>query len=164
MSRCLTDRGLLHLHVGGGTTAQQAHADACDACAIRVARLRLDVRQITQVLAEWPAPRVEPVGARRGWWPAWGAALIAAATLLWVASGPGQGPRTNPGAGGMEPAEASGVLHDVSMAMFSIGGDPAGSAADPLIDPGPPVEGDLACGAGAGLDAMCLDHPLDVTL
>jgi hypothetical protein len=168
MSRCLSAHHLLSLHVGGGTTAQQTHADACDACAVRAAGLRRDVRQIAAVLGEWPAPRVEPTPAPRRW-PAVGvaaAAAVAAAALLWVHGDPWPGSIAPPPPPAVvaTPGETASLLHDVSMAMFSIDGDPNLASPDALAELGPLGGGDPACEPAEGLDAGCAGSGFDVTL
>ena len=164
MSRCLSDRNLLSLHVGGGTTAQQAHADQCDACAARAGRLRRDVRQIAAVLGESPAPRVAPPAASRQAWPALAAGLALAAALLGAPGGRSPAPLTRSTTRGVETVEATRLLQDVSMAMFSIGGDPAMPAPDALAELGSLLDGEAACEPGQGFDARCVGSAVDVTL
>ena len=165
MSRCLSDRNLLSLHVGGGTTAQQAHADQCDACAARAGRLRRDVRQIAAVLGESPVPRAAAAAASGRAWPAVAAGLALLAAALSGAPG-GRWPAvpTPSAARGVETAEATRLLQDVSMAMFSIGGDPATPAPDALAELGSLLDGEAACEPGQGLDARCGGSVVDVTL
>ncbi len=164
MSRCLSERNLLSLHVGGGTTSQQAHADQCDACAARAARLRRDVRQIAAALGESVAPRIAAPAAPRRAWPAVAAGLALAAALLGAPGGRWPAPPAPSTSRAVETAEATRLLQDVSMAMFSIGGDPATPAPDALAELGSLLDGEAACEPGHGLDARCGGSAVDVTL
>lgn len=164
MSRCLSDRNLLSLHVGGGTTSQQAHADQCDACAARATRLRRDVRQIAAVLRESPAPRAAAPAASRRAWPAVAAGLALATGLLGAPGGRWPAPPAPSTSRAVETAEATRLLQDMSMAMFSIGGDPAPPAPDALAEPGSLLDGEAGCEPGQGFDVRCGGAGVDVTL
>jgi hypothetical protein len=131
MSRCLSDRALLYLHVGGGTGAQRAHLDACPACADRAAALQRDVGRMSVVLRETTEPRTRQVPAARRWLPAIGVAAMAMAAVLWVETTHWE-PVAPSSSAGRTPEVAS-LLWDVSTVMFSVSGEPGPSEPD-LLD------------------------------
>jgi hypothetical protein len=134
MSRCLSDRALLHLHVGDGTAAQRAHRDACATCANRAAALRRDVGRMSAVLTETTEPRSRRAPAARRWLPAIGVAAMAMAAALWVETTHWQPVTPHPPAG--RTPEVASLLRDVSSVMFSVSGDPGQSGPDLLGDSG----------------------------
>lgn len=70
MRRCLRDKALLRLYEGEGSERQQAHLDACQACAKRYQRLVDDLGAIRRVLREEPPPRLfHPAPLSLGWAP-----------------------------------------------------------------------------------------------
>lgn len=142
MSRCLSDRALLRLHVGDGTSAERAHRAECATCADRAAALARDIDRMSWVLADTTAPRSRPVRARRAWLPAIGLATAAVVAVLWGTVGLREPIRPAPPAG--QPPELGALLQDVSTVMFSVSGDPERTRLDLGGDDGFP--GALATG------------------
>jgi hypothetical protein len=154
MSRCVSDRVLLRLHVGDGTAGQRAHVAECVACAQRARRLREDVGRITQALVAMPAARQGRVWPARWWLPAWGLAAVAVSTAVWVSVTVWRPGTPVPPAG---PAtEVASLLQDVSTVMFSVSGDPSALGdSEPPGQPGPAEALDRSCDAGLWLDGAC---------
>jgi len=92
MSRCLSDRTLLSIDDGEGSSVQRIHLQECETCAARYRQLSRDLEAITQVLREQPPPLAATDSARPfalRWLP--GAAVLALALLLvWQACGNGR--------------------------------------------------------------------------
>ena len=89
MNRCLSDRTLLLIDDGEGSSVQRTHLQECAACAARYRQLGRDLEAISQVLREEPPPqtashRSRPFALR--WLPGT-AALAAALLLVWVGVG-----------------------------------------------------------------------------
>lgn len=122
MDECLSDRTLLLLHEGEGTSAHRAHLDACATCARRYERLERDLEMIGQVLRETPPPmavphRVRPLRAR---WMAVAAAGAVALALVW---GSVIGRRPSPPAGSAPAASDEEIwqfLEEVPAVPFTI--------------------------------------------
>ncbi len=153
MNRCLSDRALLRLHVGGGRSAQQYHVDGCWRCADRAERLRRDVDRITWVLAETLEPHPIRAGMTRRWLPAISLALVAVAAVVWVESAVWRA--ATPVTLVEPPTEAAPLLRDISTVMFSISGDPTISGADLLADLTQSWEMDAVCDLVDWLDGAC---------
>jgi hypothetical protein len=129
MSRCLTERRLVHLQAGLGAPREQAHVDACLACAGRLDALTRDLDVVTQVLARGPMPHPRPMPSFRRWVPAAaGAGLLALAALLWVEVAVWRAVTYVPLS--MRPEEARAMLTEVSLALFSTSGYSAEEASD----------------------------------
>ena len=121
MSRCLPERRLVHLQAGLGDPREQAHVEACPACAGRLDALTRDLDVVTAVLARGPMPHTRPVPSLRRWLPAAvGASALALAALLWVEVAVWRAITDVPPA--MRPEEASAMLTEVSLALFSLRG------------------------------------------
>jgi len=121
MSRCLTERRLVHLQAGLGNPGEQAHVDACPACAGRLDALTRDLDVLTRVLARGPQPHIRPAPSFRHWIPAAaGAGALALAALLWVEVAVWRAATYVPPS--MRPEEASAMLTEVSLALFSLRG------------------------------------------
>ena len=133
MSRCLTDRRLVHLQADLGDARAHAHVEACPACAGRLDALTRDLDVVTAVLARGPVPHTRPVPSVRHWLPAAaGAGGLALAALLWVEVTVWRAITYVPPS--MRPEEASAMLTEVSLALFSLRGyapAPAEAAEDP---------------------------------
>jgi hypothetical protein len=127
MSRCLTERRLVHLQAGLGDPRQRAHVEACPACAGRLDALTRDLDVLTDVLACGPMPRTRSMPSVRRWVPA-AAGALALAALVWVEVAVWRAFTYVPPS--MGPAEASAMLTEVSLVLFSISGHPAEQAAD----------------------------------
>lgn len=65
MSRCLSERRLVHLQAGFGDPSEGAHVEACPACAERLDALTSDLDVLTQVLAREPIPHTGPIPSTR---------------------------------------------------------------------------------------------------
>lgn len=129
MSRCLTERRLVHLQSGLGEPREQAHVDACPACATRLDALTRDLDVLTEVLARGPMPHTRPMPSVRRWLPAAaGAGALALAALLWVEVAVWHAITYVPPA--MRPEDASALLTEVSLALFSVSGYSAEHTAD----------------------------------
>jgi len=86
MSRCLSDRALLSIDEGEGSSVQRSHLQECEACGARYRQLSRDLEAITKVLREEPPPqtvihRTRPFALR---WLSGAVALAMAILLTWV--------------------------------------------------------------------------------
>jgi hypothetical protein len=127
VSRCLTERHLVHLQAGLGEPREQAHVDGCPACAGRLDTLTRDLAVVTEVLAWGPVPHTRPIPSFRRWIPAVaGASALALAALLWVEVAVWRAVTYVPPS--MRPEEASAMLTEVSLALFSLRGYPPAAA------------------------------------
>lgn len=121
MSRCLTDRRLVHLKSGFGEPLERAHVEACPACAGRLDALTQDLAVVTQVLTRGPMPHPRPMPSFRRWLPAAaGAGALALASLVWIEVAVWRAVTYVPPS--MRPEEASAMLTEVSLALFSLRG------------------------------------------
>ncbi len=120
MSRCLTERRLVHLQMSPGDPGAQAHVDGCPVCAARLDALTRDLDVLTGVLVRGPIPHARPLPSFRRWIPAAGAGALALAALLWVEVAVWRAVTYVPPS--MRPQEASAMLTEVSLALFSIRG------------------------------------------
>jgi len=129
MSRCLTERRLVHLQAGLGDPGEQAHVDGCPACAGRLDALTRDLDVLTGVLARGPMPHPRPQPSFRRWAPAVaGTGALALAALLWVEVAVWRAVTYVPPS--MRPEEASAMLTEVSLALFSLNGYSVAAAED----------------------------------
>lgn len=127
MSRCLTERRLVHLQAGLGDPREQTHVDGCPACAGRLDALTRDLDVLTGVLARGPIPHTRPLPSFRRWVPAAaGGCALALAALLWVEVAVWRAVTYVPPS--MRPEEASAMLTEVSLALFSLNGYSAEAA------------------------------------
>lgn len=87
MTRCIGKKALWELSEGGGSEAERAHLETCEACQRHYQHLIRDLELIGQVLQE-PEPRLRtgssPGMLPRRWIPA--AALAATCLLVWGVS------------------------------------------------------------------------------
>lgn len=121
MSRCLSERRLVHLQAGFGDPSEGAHVEACPACAERLDALTSDLDVLTEVLAREPIPHTRPIPSMRRWLPAAaGAGALAFAALLWVEVVAWRAITYVPPS--MRAEEASAMLTEVSLALFSLRG------------------------------------------
>jgi len=129
MSRCLTERRLVHLQAGLGDPGEQAHVDGCPACAGRFEALMRDLDVLTGVLARGPMPHPRPQPSFRRWAPVVaGTGALALAALLWVEVAVWRAVTYVPPS--MRPEEASAMLTEVSLALFSLNGYSVAAAED----------------------------------
>ena len=134
MSRCLTERRLVHLEAGLGDLGEQAHVAGCPACAGRLDALTRDLDVLTGVLARGPIPHARPLPSFRRWTPAAaGTGALALAALLWVEVAVWRAVTYVPPS--MRPEEASAMLTEVSLAIFSMNGYSV-KAAEDAVDEG----------------------------
>jgi hypothetical protein len=144
MSRCLSERRLLNLQAGFGDPREQAHAEACPACAGRLDALTCDLDVLTEVLARGPMPHTRPMPSFRRWLPAAaGAGALGLAALLWVEVTVWRAVTYVPPS--MRPEEASAMLTEVSLALFSL----RGYAPVPAEASGEPADEDMRVCEGA---------------
>lgn len=86
MSRCLRDRTLWGIYEGAGTTAQQAHLQACVACHMRYQTLVHTLEGISSSLRETSPPPVRT--PRTSLFPVrWQSAAVGLAVLLLLVGG-----------------------------------------------------------------------------
>ena len=127
MSRCLTERRLSLLQAGLGERREQVHVEACPACAGRLDALTRDLDVVTEVLARGPLPHARPMPSFRRWIPAAaGGGALALAALLWVEVAVWRAVTYVPPS--IRPEEASAMLTEVSVALFSLRGYTPASA------------------------------------
>jgi hypothetical protein len=122
VSRCLSERALLRVHVGDGTPTEQAHLARCAACAMRTTALRTALDRVSQVLAATTEPRPRPARRASAWLPAIGVTAMAVAVLLGWQTALHRASLPGPSTG--RPPELGSLLEDVSTVMFSVSGDP----------------------------------------
>lgn len=86
MSRCLSDRTLLSIDDGEGTSVQRIHLKECGACAARYRQLEQDLEAIAKVLREEPPPQtlIHPSRPFTAHWLPRAAALAMALLLTWA--------------------------------------------------------------------------------
>jgi hypothetical protein len=172
MKRCLSERALVLLSVGEGSTAQLGHCGACPACAERLRTLTADLEGIGRVLCDVPPPLARR-GPRRS--PAWNlvpafavAALVAAVCAhLLLEKRPlelegERGRSTN--------ISISAAAEEVSEALFDTSGERAmlamaltpGASARLVVTEAPEVERALGlgspCTGGRFVGADCNDY------
>ena len=86
MSRCLSDRTLLLIDDGEGSSVQRSHVQECVACAARYRQLGRDLEAISRVLREEPPPQTASHRSRRfavRWLPR-AVALAMILVLVWA--------------------------------------------------------------------------------
>ena len=124
MSECLRDRTLLLMFEGEGASTDQAHLEACEACADRYRRLVHDIEVIEQVLREEP-PRQALYRNSRSLNIRWIPAVVALAFLIVSVWGVMRAQRTTSPVPSEETRNESAelVLDEVSTAIFSVSDD-----------------------------------------
>jgi len=130
MSRCLSDAALIRLLAGDGTADERAHMTACAACGDRHRRVGSELTTVRHVLLATDPPRTRAVARTRSWAIAAVAAPLVVTLAVWghVAI---RGPDA-PGPAARQRAdhEASVLLTEFSLPLFSTDGRLAASVPD----------------------------------
>ena len=122
MSRCLSERTLVRLHLGEASAQSRVHLDGCLGCQARYERLLADLQAIQRVLQAPPPPRLAEARGRvrrwRAWAPAGAMATAGLAVLLVVfAVHQPRGPQS-----AVSNGTVSSLAADVSAAVFTVTG------------------------------------------
>ena len=113
MSRCLSERAMMHLIAGEGRDAQRAHLAVCPQCDVRYRAIGRDLDRVTQVLLHTEPQHRPPSLLARYWMPATAAAVAALALLVWVEITVWRAVTPT------QPEEVTAFLSDLSATMFS---------------------------------------------